>query len=149
MTRPSRPDLGPDFGSNSVSNAHGKPARGATNPAQQILKLLALVPAGKVVSYGQLADLAGLPGRARLVGHTLRHLDTRHQDTHPLPWHRVVASDGRISFPKGSPGWLEQRQRLLAEGITFKGKAISGQCVDMKQFQWQPDLAEMLMWFDF
>lgn len=134
------------------------------SPAQRIRKLLALVPRGKVVSYGQLADLAGLPGRARLVGHTLRNLDTRNpdspnqdshsqdiynQETQALPWHRVVASDGRISLPKGSPGWHEQRQRLLAEGITFKGNAISGNCVDMKQHQWQPDLGEILMLFDF
>ena len=114
-----------------------------TNQAK-ILALLALVPAGRVVSYGQLADLAGLPGRARLVGHTLRT-----QDTSNLPWHRVVASDGRISLAKGSAGWLEQRQRLLAEGITFKGKAISGHCVNMREFQWQPDLGEMLMLFAF
>ncbi|ART83577.1 cysteine methyltransferase [Oceanisphaera profunda] len=110
----------------------------------KILKLLALVPQGYVVSYGQLADLAGLPGRARLVGHTLRNLDVA-----ALPWHRVVGADGRISLPKGSPAWLEQRQRLLAEGITFKGHAISGNCVNMREFQWQPDLAAMLMLFDF
>ena len=117
----------------------------ALTPSQtKILKLLALVPAGCVVTYGQLADLAGLPGRARLVGHTLRT-----HEVSELPWHRVVGASGRISLPKGSPGWLEQRQRLLAEGITFKGNAISGNCVKMREFQWQPDLGEMLMLFEF
>ncbi|MBU3823562.1 MAG: MGMT family protein [Candidatus Oceanisphaera merdipullorum] len=110
----------------------------------KILKLLALVPVGRVVTYGQLADLAGLPGRARLVGYMLRTLEMIEQ-----PWHRVVGANGRISLPKGSPGWLEQRQRLLSEGITFKGNAISGQCVDMQQCQWRPDLGEMLMLFEF
>ncbi|MGO4998314.1 MGMT family protein [Oceanisphaera sp. W20_SRM_FM3] len=110
----------------------------------KILKLLALVPYGRVVTYGQLADLAGLPGRARLVGHTLRTLEMTEQ-----PWHRVVGANGRISLPKGSPAWLEQRQLLLAEGISFRGNAISGQCVNMREFQWRPDLGEMLMLFDF
>ena len=79
-----------------------------------------------------------------LGGHTLRN-----HDTSTLPWHRVVASDGRISLPKGSASWMEQRQRLIAEGITFKGNAMSGNCVNMREHQWQPDLGEMLMLFEF
>lgn len=114
-----------------------------TSAQQQILKVLAFVPHGHVLSYGQLADLAGLPGRARLVGKTLQS-----QDTSKLPWHRVVAAGGRISLAKGSPAWLEQRQRLLSEGVTFKGNPISGNCVDMALFQWQPDLGAMLMLFE-
>nr|WP_237332856.1 MGMT family protein [Zobellella iuensis] len=102
------------------------------------MTLLALVPRGKVVSYGQLADLAGLPGRARLVGRILRT-----QDTGALPWHRVVAASGRISLPKGSEGWHEQRHRLQQEGILVKGDRVS-----MKQHQWQPDLAAMLIWME-
>ncbi|WP_445398143.1 MGMT family protein [Zobellella sp. An-6] len=102
---------------------------------QAILTLLALVPAGRVVSYGQLADLAGLPGRARLVGRVLRT-----QNTVDLPWHRVVAASGRISLPKGSDGWHEQRRRLQQEGVLLKGDRVL-----MKQHQWQPDLAAILM----
>ncbi|WP_375058070.1 MGMT family protein [Zobellella sp. DQSA1] len=100
-----------------------------------VLTLLALVPRGKVVSYGQLADLAGLPGRARLVGRILKT-----QDTAALPWHRVVAASGRISLPRDSEGWHEQRQRLQQEGVLLKGDRVS-----MRQHQWQPDLAAMLM----
>ncbi len=60
---------------------------------------LAQVPEGKVVSYGQLAELAGLGRAARWVGRTLSQLpgDTR------LPWHRVLGAGGRISLPLGSP----------------------------------------------
>ncbi|MGR7920762.1 MGMT family protein [Zobellella denitrificans] len=106
------------------------------DPRQQaILSLLALVPPGRVVSYGQLADLAGLPGRARLVGRVLRT-----QDTSGLPWHRVVAASGRISLPRGSDGWCEQRQRLLQEGVLLKEDRVS-----MKEHQWRPDLAAILM----
>ncbi|WMC11986.1 MGMT family protein [Oceanimonas pelagia] len=100
-----------------------------------ILQLLALVPAGQVVSYGQLADLAGLPGRSRLAGRVLRNADTR-----DLPWHRVVAADGRISLPAGSSAAQEQRARLLAEGVTFTGARVN-----MQKHRWQPDLAAMLM----
>lgn len=104
----------------------------------KVLTLLALVPPGRVVSYGQLADLAGLPARARLVGRILRT-----EDTSMLPWHRVVAASGRISLPTGSDGWHEQRQRLQAEGILLKGDRVS-----MAQYRWQPDLAAILMLMD-
>lgn len=106
--------------------------------ARRILTLLALIPSGRVVSYGQLADLAGLPGRARLVGRVLRT-----EDTSALPWHRVVGAGGRLSLPEGSDGWREQRERLLAEGVMLRGGRL-----DMKQYQWQPDLAAMLMLMD-
>ncbi|WP_243454087.1 MGMT family protein [Oceanisphaera pacifica] len=114
-----------------------------TDHSHKILHLVSLVPYGCVVSYGQLADLAGLPGRARLVGRTLRV-----HNTEQLPWHRVVAANGRLSLPKGSPALNEQRQRLISEGVTFKGNAITGACVAMTKHQWQPDLGAILMLFD-
>ncbi|GAA3531604.1 MGMT family protein [Zobellella aerophila] len=108
------------------------------SPSQRVLQLLPLIPRGRVVSYGQLADLVGLPGRARLVGRILRV-----EDTGNLPWHRVVSAAGRISLPEGSDGWHEQRQRLLAEGVYIKGNRL-----DMRKYQWQPDLVAMLMLMD-
>lgn len=110
----------------------------AVSPSQRVLQLLALIPRGQVVSYGQLADLAGLPGRARLVGRILRI-----EDTGNLPWHRVVSAAGRLSLPEGSDGWHEQRQRLLAEGVLVKGSRL-----DLRKYQWQPDLLAMLMLMD-
>lgn len=59
---------------------------------------LAQVPAGKVVSYGQLAELAGLGRAARWVGRTLSQLPPDSK----LPWHRVLGAGGRISLPVGS-----------------------------------------------
>lgn len=56
-----------------------------------------------------------------------------------LPWHRVVNASGRISLPIDSKGYLTQRQRLLSEGVEFRGRQI-----DMKRFQWQPSLDELL-----
>ncbi|MCK7599173.1 MGMT family protein [Microbulbifer sp. CAU 1566] len=86
---------------------------------------LAQVPSGRVVTYGGLAELAGLPRAARLVGQTLRKLpkDTR------LPWHRVLNAQGRISLPE--PGAQRQIRRLESEGIVL----IKGR-VDLVHYRW-------------
>ena len=99
---------------------------------------LALTPAGRVVSYGQVADLAGLPGRARLVGKVLRETDKT------LPWHRVLGAGGTLSLPKGSAGFDEQVGRLQEEGVP-----VIGGRVRMGEWQWQPDLAELLFLIPF
>ena len=57
---------------------------------------LAQVPEGKVVSYGQLAELAGLGRAARWVGRTLSQLPGDSK----LPWHRVLGA-GRAYQPAG------------------------------------------------
>jgi methylated-DNA-protein-cysteine methyltransferase-like protein len=65
-----------------------------TNELQrQILEVVALIPFGKVATYGQIAQLAGLPKHARLVGTVLKNLD---EGSH-LPWHRVINSQGKVS----------------------------------------------------
>jgi methylated-DNA-protein-cysteine methyltransferase-like protein len=85
------------------------------------------VPEGKVVSYGQLAELAGL-ARRPLGRPTLSQLpgDTR------LPWHRVLGAGGRISLPRAALG-DEQRARLRAEGVT-----ILNNRVDIQRHGWRP-----------
>ena len=104
----------------------------------RIEAILALIPLGRVVSYGQVADLAGLPGRARLVGKVLRETDKT------LPWHRVLGACGTISLPKGSAGFDEQTGLLQQEGVPV----VSGR-VKMREWQWQPDLAELLFLIPF
>lgn len=84
------------------------------------------IPPGKVASYGQIAELAGLPRAARLVGRVLSQLP----QGSALPWHRVVNSQGRISFPPGSKAHREQRERLLAEGVVFNGQRVARPCFD-------------------
>ncbi|NBA95622.1 MGMT family protein [Pseudomonas sp. R5(2019)] len=90
---------------------------------------LGQVPEGKVVSYGQLAELAGLGRAARWVGRTLSQLP----DGTRLPWHRVVAAGGRISLPSGTVSGDEQRARLRAEGITVRNNRV-----DIKCHGWRP-----------
>ena len=107
----------------------------------RIWQTVKLIPAGKVASYGQIADLAGLPGRARLVGKALGQVPTELQ---PLPWYRVLRSNGQIAFPKGSETAKEQTARLQQENVVVLNNRVK-----LSQFQWQPDLAEMLFVLDF
>ena len=92
-----------------------------SNSKSAIYLALMNVPAGKVITYGQLARLAGLPGAARLAGRVLCGLPENTE----LPWHRVINSQGKISMPEDSPGYKEQKRRLSAEGIEFKNQRIN------------------------
>jgi methylated-DNA-protein-cysteine methyltransferase related protein len=71
------------------------------------------IPAGKVVSYGQIAVYLGNPQAARAVGWILRGLDTE-----KVPWWRVINNSGRISI-KGNPyvGASDQKKHLEEEHI--------------------------------
>ena len=91
-----------------------------TENQQRIWHTVARIPSGFVATYGQVAEFAGLPGRARLVGHVLSRLpaDTR------LSWHRVINSRRRLSFPAGSSRYRLQRRRLEAEGVSFENDRI-------------------------
>lgn len=89
--------------------------------SEAVYATLAAIPAGKVVSYGGLANLAGFPGRARQVGRCLKELPAGSE----LPWHRVVNSQRQISFPHDSAKYREQKQCLLSEGVTFNKRLIS------------------------
>ncbi|MEH6585336.1 MAG: MGMT family protein [Halioglobus sp.] len=83
---------------------------------QRIWQVVALIPSGKVATYGDVAAQAGLPGAARRVGLALKYLPKNTR----IPWHRVVNAQGRISLPEGSASKYTQRERLEAEGLTFK-----------------------------
>jgi methylated-DNA-protein-cysteine methyltransferase-like protein len=74
------------------------------------------IPKGKVSTYGDVARAAGFPGAARQVVWALRAASAG------LPWHRVVGAGGRIRLP-GEHGF-EQRTRLAAEGVRFRGDRI-------------------------
>lgn len=84
----------------------------------KVLEQVAAIPAGRVMTYGEVALLAGRPGAARQVGGVLLGLNEREAET--LPWHRVVNAQGRLSTYKVGSGEL-QRALLEAEGIVFDG----------------------------
>ena len=112
-----------------VENATEVPLSAAEIRRTALYSTLMQVPAGYVVTYGQLAELAGLGRAARWVGRTLSQLPEGSR----LPWHRVVAAGGRISLPAGSPSGDEQRARLRSEGLS-----IVNSRVDLQRHGWRP-----------
>jgi methylated-DNA-protein-cysteine methyltransferase-like protein len=108
----------------------------ASNPNyQRIWDTVLAIPPGCVASYGQVADLAGLPGRARLVG---RALGTAPKAM-AVPWYRVLRSSGQLAFEPGSKNAIRQSQRLHAEGVTVKNNRVR-----LADFGWKPDVAELV-----
>lgn len=89
-------------------------------------KTIRRIPKGKVSTYGEVAAAAGFPGAARQVVWALQNGDAQR-----LPWHRVVAAGGRIRLP-GEAGF-EQRMRLQAEGISFRGERVA---MDKHRYEW-------------
>jgi methylated-DNA-protein-cysteine methyltransferase-like protein len=97
----------------------------------RIYRVVSRIPRGRVATYGQVARLAGLPGRARLVGYALAALDARSG----VPWHRVVNARGQISARSdGGPAEALQKLRLERERIAF-GTAGA---VSLARFRWRP-----------
>lgn len=86
------------------------------------------IPRGQVITYGQLAELAGSPGGARLAGAAMKASDG-------LPWQRVVARAGprrgRIAI-HDPIGAAVQRQRLAAEGVTVTAAGT----IDLSRHGW-------------
>ena len=95
-----------------------------------ILAMVQAIPAGKVASYGQIAELAGLPGRARLVGKVMATLPF----DSGVPWHRVVNAQGAISWRGNGESVTEQALLLRAEGVAI---GENGR-VHMAEFRWSP-----------
>ena len=78
---------------------------------QGVYNIVAQIPQGKVMTYGQIAILLGYPDYARQVGHALHGASLSLN----LPCHRVVNAQGRTA-----PGWQQQPELLRKEGVVFK-----------------------------
>tara|TARA_R110001583_G_scaffold11285_1_gene51293 strand:+ start:4869 stop:5171 length:303 start_codon:yes stop_codon:yes gene_type:complete len=89
---------------------------------------LAVLPAGKLSTYGQLAKRCGYPNYARHVGKTLSKLP-KNSD---LPWFRVVNSQGKISLT--GDAFLRQKSRLKDEGININE---NGKVINFRHFLWE------------
>jgi methylated-DNA-protein-cysteine methyltransferase-like protein len=96
------------------------------------------IPRGHVLTYGEVARLAGLPRAARRVSQAMRRAPRGVE----LPWHRVVNAQGKISFPEDSNGYRHQRALLQEEGIVFQGDRI-----DLQRYGYQGAL-DALLWGD-
>ncbi|MDO9624249.1 MAG: MGMT family protein [Pseudomonas sp.] len=118
-------------GQDGGSKHAASPLAAASQEARReaLYMALAHVPSGQVVSYGQLAALAGLGRAARWVGRSLSQLP----QGSTLPWHRVIAASGRLSLPAGSIAGAEQRARLRIEGVL-----VVNDRVDIRRHGWRP-----------
>ncbi|HEY7481196.1 MAG TPA: MGMT family protein [Gemmatimonadales bacterium] len=105
------------------------PSSGTGNYAR-IYAVVRRIPRGRVATYGQIAELAGLPGHARQVGYALHALPERSA----VPWHRVLNARGTLSLRRDSAGEIDQRLRLEREGVRFDA---SGR-VALERLLWRP-----------
>lgn len=104
-------------------------AVGSLSPAYlAIYAAVMRIPSGSVATYGQIARVADLPGRARQVGYALHALP----DGSPVPWQRVVNARGEISLSTLGGGAEGQRRLLRAEGVEFDRRGR----IDLGRFSW-------------
>src|SRR5579871_1916049 len=94
----------------------------------RIERAIRAIPRGKVSTYGGVARIAGYPGAARMVARVLRR-------GFGLPWQRVLGARGRIKLAGDSA--IEQRLRLEAEGVRFRGRSV-----DLKAHEWKAPLSK-------
>ncbi len=105
------------------------PTRGKNKASYAaVWQTVARIPKGKVATYGLIASYCGVPGQARFVGYALHNVPSGV----PIPWHRVINAQGRISFPERSRNYREQKQLLEREGIRFIDEKI-----DLKKYGWK------------
>ncbi len=118
-----------------MKSGRPKPDAAPAEDHAGILRVIRSIPRGCVASYGEIAERAGRPRRARLVGRILRESS----DSARLPWHRVLRSDGRLAFPAGSRTFREQVRRLAGEGVL-----VVGGRVDLARHGWERNLDAVL-----
>ena len=97
----------------------------------KIYAIVRQIPPGQVATYGQIAELANLAGKARLVGYALYRVDTQSD----IPWHRVINAKGEISHSslRNGSDYL-QRSLLEQEGVQFNSEGR----INLGQYLWQP-----------
>src|SRR5271166_5224771 len=105
------------------------PDRRGNEAAAAICAVIRRIPKGWVATYGQVAAMAGLPRRARLVGTVLQNLGTGTK----IPWHRVINAKGEISYSLSRNGGDALQRRLLQkEGVEFDDKGR----LNLERFRW-------------
>jgi methylated-DNA-protein-cysteine methyltransferase-like protein len=107
------------------------PRRSATpSRYERVYAVVRRIPRGRVATYGQIAELAGIPGHARQVGYALHSLPTGSA----VPWHRVINAAGGISRRTHAGAELSQRLLLEREGIRFDARGR----VSLRRLRWRP-----------
>jgi methylated-DNA-protein-cysteine methyltransferase-like protein len=98
------------------------------NYRERVYRIVRSIPRGRVMTYGQLAEILGEGYTPRTVGFVMHGSDDK------TPWHRVInaqggCSTGRIALPSD-----KQQRMLAAEGVEFNER---GRC-DLQRYLWVP-----------
>ncbi|MCA0985928.1 MGMT family protein [Guptibacillus algicola] len=100
---------------------------------EDVVKIIKNIPAGRVMTYGQIAKLAGSPRGARQVVRILHSMSKKHN----LPWHRVINAKGEIGL-KEEEGVFIQKMALEEEGVAF----IKNNKIDLHKYRYTPDVKD-------
>ncbi|WP_042463405.1 MGMT family protein [Neobacillus dielmonensis] len=100
---------------------------------EKVVKIIQHIPEGKVMTYGQIAKLAGSPRAARQVVRVLHSMSWKYH----LPWHRVINAKGQIALQEDD-SYQEQRLSLEAEGVEIG----LGGVIDLGKYQWEPSVEQ-------
>jgi methylated-DNA-protein-cysteine methyltransferase related protein len=98
---------------------------------EKAIEIMKNIPAGKIMTYGQIARLAGSPRGARQVVRILHSMSKKYH----LPWHRVINSKGEIVLRNTEQSAI-QKLLLQSEGVEL----IDERYINLGQFQFHPDL---------
>ncbi|MFS0636627.1 MGMT family protein [Mesobacillus foraminis] len=97
---------------------------------ENVIRIIRSIPSGKVMTYGQIASLAGSPRGARQVVRILHSMSRKHQ----LPWHRVINSKGQIAL-KDEEAYQEQLFMLESEGVEVGMHGI----IELGKYRYHPE----------
>ncbi|ATF16560.1 cysteine methyltransferase [Brevibacillus brevis X23] len=104
-----------------------------TEFTQRALNIIAGIPAGHVMTYGQIAALAGSPRAARQIVRILHSMSKKHQ----LPWHRVINAQGKIGL-QDLDSFTLQKMVLESEGIVV---SAAGE-IELERYQFHPHVVD-------
>ena len=103
---------------------------------KEIWKVVSSIVCGRVMSYGEVARIAGYPRHARMVSKSMG------RSKEPLPWHRVVRSNRTLAFEIGGEAYKKQQALLANEGVFIvEGIVIpidSDDDKDLDELLWGP-----------
>ena len=102
------------------------------NYRERVFAIVRQIPSGRVMTYGQIAEILGDNYTPRTVGFVMNSA------TEDVPWQRVINAQGACSTGHIILPVNLQQQMLESEGVVFNEK---GRC-DLKKYRWQPDLGE-------
>ena len=117
------PRPAPFYGNSLKVNVNDKTYR------ERVYEIVRRIPAGQIMTYGQIAIILGEGYTARTVGYVMHGADTE-----DVPWQRVINSEGKCSTGRLTIPINLQQELLEAEGVIFN----SGKC-DLDKFRWFPE----------